>query len=254
MNVFKRNAWVLLRPLCLSAFFAIILSESLVDAKANDRASRYQPLSKQKIQESIEQLRAFENSDLKDTVFELSKAREERRKENPIPESVVKRELTAADLEGRALMSAEEKEAYWEQRQKSHETHTRAVLKDYHKENIDPQLRHKVSRIEEGMYSVYAVFINDQNFPEKYGEHRVFKINQTKEYADKWRETILNYYFGESYQANKPQLRAIHDLVTMRFLVSGSDELERILEGKSVKSLTHAGLPFEEIEYYGPER
>ena len=249
MNVIKRNAWVLLRPLCLSAFFAIILSESLVDAKANDRTSRYQPLSTQQVQESIEQLRAFENSDLKDKIFELSKAREERRKGNPIPESLAKSELTAADLEHQYRMTAKEKEIYWKKRTESHEAHVRASIRDKAGENLGPEMSTKVSRVENGKYKVYADFINDQSFPEKYVRRRVFKINGTKDFADKWRDVIFNYYFGENYKNNKPELVVVNDLVIMNFIVSGSDELEQILKDKLVRSLRHAGTPFVVPEY-----
>ena len=249
MNVIKRNAWVLLRSLCLSACLVIILSESLVDAKARDTVYSYQSLEAHEIQESIEQLREFENSDLKEKVFELSKAREERRKENPIPESLAERELTAADIEHRERMTAEEKKIYWEKRTKSHGAHVRALIRDEAGENLGPEMSTKVSRVENGKYKVYADFINDQSFPEKYVRRRVFKINGTKDFADKWRDVIFNYYFGENYKNNKPELVAVNDVVIMNFIVSGSDELEQILKDKLVRSLRHAGTPFVVPEY-----
>ena len=121
----------------------------------------------------------------------------------------MKRDLTAADLERREKMTYEEKVVYWEQRTQSHDAHVRAVLKDLASESFDSELKHEVSRKKEGMYFVYAVFLNDQEFPAKYIKHRGFIDNKTKEFADEWRHRIFNYYFGESYKKNKPQLGAI---------------------------------------------
>lgn len=205
----------------------------------------YQPMSDAEIQKSIDQFIEFEQSDTKEQIHQEAKKRAARLKKNPIPQHPAKRKITEQDIiKNEGLSYEERKQKLLDEGDKGLES-VKAWWKMREAEaHLDPEIQRKMYYIKDDLYSVKVFFINDSDFPEKYTNYEVFIENTTAEYANDWKKIIFTRYLGEEYGRYKPEIGVVNELVSIKFYVKDSKELERILHGKPIYSVKHIGTPF----------
>lgn len=212
----------------------------------------YQVMSEKEIQDSLELFRDFEKSSLKDEVFEAAKQRDIRLAENPLPESPFMKKIEASEINNHKTQTYEEFKNDWKAKNDAHNKAVLARIKADKESDLRPEIKSKVGSIVDGRYRVSIVYINDSDFPAKYSNHNFFQENTTTSYANDWKNIIFTHYLGENYKTYKPELGAVHELVIIKAFVKDSTELESLVTGKPVESITHIASPIGGIEYGEP--
>ncbi|RBP48541.1 hypothetical protein [Arenicella xantha] len=174
------------------------------------------------IQESIDQFRSFEDSDLVEAVFEAALKRDALPKtESPFGQKIKPNE------------SAKQKSIRIERIRKHFQFQSQ----------FKPEVAQKMGGIRDGLYFVRLVFVNDADFPPKYSRNPVFIENQTEEFAVSWKETIFTHYLKSDYEKFTPELGAIGEFVVMTVLLRGSNDLQQIVTGQPLHTISHIGTP-----------
>ena len=210
--------------------------------------SKSRHMTDEQIQESLELFRNFEQSDVREKVMVAAKSRQEKRETTPLPEDVARKKFTSVELSERENMTSEDFHSNWTSKQEAQTQYLRERLEEQQSENLSSEVASKVGSIVNGKYRTTIFFVNDMNFPAKLVNHDVFYQDRSLEFSNKWKDTIFAYYLGEQHQAYNPELISVNKSVGLKILVTGSDDLGTILDGKAVKRLTHVASPIGGIE------
>lgn len=202
-----------------------------------------QIMSASAIQQSLEQFREFEESDIVEEVFEAARVRDAQPQSKTSPYN---RSITEKELHNRKNLTYEEFKKQEIEKSKEHQSYIEEWLERDRNSRLRPEIKSKAGSVRNGLYRVVLVFVNNADFPSKYSRHSVFRENTTAQFAADWEEIIFKHYLEDDYKHYKPKLGAVHDLVVITIHVDGSETLGRLIEGKPVKSISHIGKTIEE--------